>query len=68
MLISTGNSTWEYDNMNFTVIVQANLLIRYIPLTHVSFPQNFVGLSVSDGYIATGSETNEVMCLSIHSS
>jgi hypothetical protein len=22
--------------------------------------QNFVGLSVSDGYIATGSETNEV--------
>lgn len=25
--------------------------------------QNFVGLSVSDGYIATGSETNEV-CIS----
>lgn len=24
------------------------------------FLQNFVGLSVSDGYIATGSETNEV--------
>lgn len=22
--------------------------------------QNFVGLSVSDGYVATGSETNEV--------
>lgn len=25
--------------------------------------QNFVGLSVSDGYIATGSETNEVIYL-----
>jgi len=24
------------------------------------FDQNFVGLSISDGYIATGSETNEV--------
>lgn len=34
------------------------------------FPQNFVGLSLSDGYIATGSETNEVcfyvMCCLIH--
>lgn len=32
--------------------------------------QNFVGLSVSDGYIATGSETNEVSfttCLLISS-
>jgi hypothetical protein len=29
-----------------------------------SLLQNFVGLSVSDGYIATGSETNEVLHLS----
>jgi hypothetical protein len=28
--------------------------------------KNFVGLSVSDGYIATGSETNEVCLLSLH--
>lgn len=27
--------------------------------------QNFVGLSVSDGYIATGSETNEAFHLSL---
>ena len=27
----------------------------------LSLSQNFVGLSVYDGYIATGSETNEVM-------
>ncbi|RZC08971.1 Protein SPA1-RELATED 4, partial [Glycine soja] len=29
-------------------------------ISRMSSLQNFVGLSVSDGYIATGSETNEV--------
>jgi hypothetical protein len=32
----------------------------------ILFDQNFVGLSISDGYIATGSETNEVCILSLH--
>ena len=32
---------------------------------HLPLLQNFVGLSVSDGYIATGSETNEVFHMSI---
>lgn len=31
-----------------------------------SLLQNFVGLSVSDGYIATGSEANEVLHISTH--
>lgn len=29
-------------------------------MTNLCIPQNFVGLTVSDGYIACGSETNEV--------
>ena len=32
----------------------------YIDGCFFSFTQNFVGLSVMDGYIACGSETNEV--------
>ncbi|KAL5989232.1 hypothetical protein ACLOJK_010122 [Asimina triloba] len=38
------------------LIRSAGLLVTIYPLN----PQNFIGLSVSDGYIACGSETNEV--------
>lgn len=37
----------------------------HLLIVHHLFAQNFVGLSVLDGYIACGSETNEVQLFNI---
>ena len=36
-------------------------LVENFLVLHLVLLQNFVGLSVADGYIACGSETNEVL-------
>ncbi|XP_071696254.1 protein SPA1-RELATED 2-like [Rutidosis leptorrhynchoides] len=56
---STDNTLklWDLNKANFGCLSTSNCILTFKGHTN---EKNFVGLSVSDGYIACGSETNEV--------